>query len=73
MWERRGFFSKEAVAQAQKALSEKGLERTSDKAIIVLVTNYFDDEMARIRKFIWGGLIGVWSIAGLVIVALLFR
>lgn len=68
----RRFFSNSLVREAEKGFSEKGIEKVNAKGLVVLVTNHFDERMESMRKFVWAGVLGIWAVAGSIILTLLF-
>jgi len=73
MREKKGFFNEAIVRQAQKGFGEKGISGVNAQALIVLTANHFDEELLSIKKSVFAGLAGIWTIAGLIIIGLLLK
>ena len=71
MKRKKGFFDEVVVQEAQKTFNEKGIVNTSDRAVMVLVANHFDEELEGVRKFVLAGVIGLWTAVGGIIIGLL--
>jgi len=69
----KGFFNETLVRQAQKSFGEKGVSGVNAQALIVLTANHFDEELVYIKRSVFAGLAGIWTIAGLIIIGLLLK
>jgi hypothetical protein len=70
---KKQFFSDSLVKEAEKTLGEKDIAKTSDRAVIVLAVNHFDEELASIRKSVNRAIVALWTTCGVIIFGLLLK